>query len=350
MDERLRPSARISDLGELAAALPALVGFAPYESVVCIAVRDPGGRLGLTARADLPAGPAPAAAARDLARTVASDDPAAVLVAVVSEAPDEVEPGEVRLPHRGIVRELVVALTELGLPVRDAMLVRAGRWWSYDCPHPCCAPGAGTPLPGGTSEVVVAAIAAGAVVEPDRAALRARIARVAGPGAETCAAATWGLVERRARAALDDPVAEARRSEEALGRAVLRCRPGSTARLPDEEVAAVVWALTDLGVRDRALGSALGADAAAAEALWTECTRRAPAPLDAAPATLLAASAWLRGDGALANVALERALASRPGYRLAELLSQGLAACLPPAALRSVITAAAEAAGGAVAG
>jgi hypothetical protein len=355
MDERLRPSARISDLGELAAALPALMGFAPYESVVCIAVRGPGGRIGLTARADLPAGPASVVAARDLARRIASDDPAAVLVAVVSEAPDEMAPdemgpGEVGLPHRGVVHELVVALTELGLPVRDAMLVRAGRWWSYDCPHPCCAPGAGTPLPGGTSEVVVAAIAAGAVVEPDRAALRARIARVAGPGAETCAAATWGLVERRARAALDDPAAEARRSEEALGRAVLRCRPGSTARLPDEEVAAVVWALTDLGVRDRALGHALGADAAAAEALWTECTRRAPTPLDAAPATLLAASAWLRGDGALANVALERALASRPGYRLAELLSQGLAACLPPAALRSVITAAAEAAGGAVAG
>ena len=73
-----------------------------------------------------------------------------------------------------------------------------------------------------------------------------------------------------------------------------------------------------------------GADAPAAEILWTECTRRAPAPLDAAPATLLAVSAWLRGDGAMANVALARALAGEPGYALARLLAQALAACVPP--------------------
>jgi hypothetical protein len=74
--------------------------------------------------------------------------------------------------------------------------------------------------------------------------------------------------------------------------------------------------------------------------LWTECTRRGPAPFDAAPATLLAVSAWLRGDGAMANVALERALESRPGYTLARLLAQGLTGCLPPAALRAMVRAA----------
>ena len=90
-------------------------------------------------------------------------------------------------------------------------------------------------------------------------------------------------------------------------------------------------------VRDRALTLALGEDAPAAEQLWTECTRRAPAPLDAAPATLLAVGAWLRGDGAMANVALERALDSRPTYTLARLLADGLAACLPPAELRAML-------------
>jgi hypothetical protein len=70
-----------------------------------------------------------------------------------------------------------------------------------------------------------------------------------------------------------------------------------------------------------------------------ECARRAPAPLDAAPATLLAVSAWLRGDGATANIALERALASDPAYGLAQLLSQALAACLSPQDLRRLISA-----------
>ena len=101
----------------------------------------------------------------------------------------------------------------------------------------------------------------------------------------------------------------------AITAALARCRPGATGGAPGRPrggPGGLGAARRD--VRDRALGLALGADAAAAEALWTECTRRAPAPLDAAPATLLAVSAWLRGDGAMANVALDRALAGEPGY------------------------------------
>jgi hypothetical protein len=92
-------------------------------------------------------------------------------------------------------------------------------------------------------------------------------------------------------------------------------------------------------VRDRALALALGAEPAAAEQLWTDCTRRAPAPLDAAPATLLAVSAWLRGDGAMAAVALDRALGSDEDYQLAHLLRSALAACMRPAELRAMVSA-----------
>ncbi len=117
-----------------------------------------------------------------------------------------------------------------------------------------------------------------------------------------------------------------------------RCRPGRpSVPLTDDETARILWGLRDVHVRDRALQLALGQDAAAAETLWTACTRRALPPLNAAPATLLAVSAWLRGDGAMANIALTRALAGDPRYRLARLLAQGLAACLPPAELRRMI-------------
>ena len=101
----------------------------------------------------------------------------------------------------------------------------------------------------------------------------------------------------------------------------------------------MVWGLRDLDVRDRALQLATGPGAPAAEILWTECTRRAPGPLAAAPATLLAVSAWLRGDGAMANVALARALEVEPAYALARLLSRALAECVPPAELREMIRA-----------
>ncbi len=50
----------------------------------------------------------------------------------------------------------------------------------------------------------------------------------------------------------------------------------------------------------------------------------------AAPASLLAFTAWQCGDGALANVALDRALADTPGYSMALLLRDALAAGTPP--------------------
>ncbi|RBY90562.1 DUF4192 domain-containing protein [Blastococcus sp. TF02A-26] len=334
MDEPPRSPVRVSDPGEMAAALPALVGFLPHESVVLVALGGAGGRrVVLTARADLPAGAGSASPVRQLVHAVGAEQPTGVLLYVVSEAADDQEllafgpPGEVLtgLPHRALVHDLVRALAGGDVRVHDALLVRGGRWWSYDCPRPCCAPGAGTPLPGGVSEVEVAAVAAGAVVETSRGALAERIARVAGLAT---------------RAGAGRPVGPGLAVEDgwpAVLAALRLCRPGSVEPLPDAALTAVVWALTDLAVRDRALGLALGADAAAAEVLWTECTRRAPAPLDAAPATLLATAAWLRGDGAMANVALERALTSRPGYRLAELLADCLAARVHPSELRGLI-------------
>jgi hypothetical protein len=348
MDDHPRPEVRISDAGQIAAALPHLIGFHPHESVVVVGLGGPsGGRVGMAVRADLPAPARSAEVARVLAASIATDDPAAVVVAVVSESPDDREPllgqpeGEFvsGLPHRDVVHDVVVALAALDTPVRETVLVRRGRWWSYDCPEPCCAPDGGVPLPE-VGELAAAAVAGGVVVERDRAALGARIARLDGAALAAMEATTWRVGERRAEALLADPDAEARRAWDTVLRALRRCRPvegAAAGPLTDREVARVLWAVADVAVRDRALGLALGDDAAAAEVLWTECTRRGPAPFDAAPATLLAVSAWLRGDGAMANVALERALDSRPGYSLARLLAQGLTGCLPPAALRAMV-------------
>jgi len=66
--------------------------------------------------------------------------------------------------------------------------------------------------------------------------------------------------------------------------------------------------------------------------LWTALTRRAQPGHVAAAASLLAFTAWQSGDGALANIALDRALADDPGYTMARLLRDALAAGLPPSA------------------
>jgi hypothetical protein len=343
---------RLSDPGEIAAALPHLVGFRPAESVVLVSLTGPtGGRVGLTVRADLPPPPFAGELARQITDRVAVHDPDGVLIAVVSEAPDlpdddERPFGGPDLPHRHLVHELVLALDRAGILVRDALLVRAGRWWSYECPDPCCAPGAGTAVPEGTSELAAAAVLAGAVVAGSRAELEERLA----PSDEAdralvAAACLDSAAARAARAAVVGWPAVGNEAWGVLREAVARRRPGGLAaliRLSAAELAEVVWGLRDPIVRDRALGLCLGEDAEAAEAVWTECARRAPAPLDAAPATLVAVAAWLRGEGAMANVALDRALGSDPGYRLAGLLGQGLAACVPPTDLREMIAATTE--------
>ena len=72
--------------------------------------------------------------------------------------------------------------------------------------------------------------------------------------------------------------------------------------------------------------------------LWTDVLRRAQPGHVAAPAALLAFVAWQSGDGALANVALDRALADDPGYSMASLLRQVIAAGAPPSLARLPMT------------
>jgi hypothetical protein len=57
-----------------------------------------------------------------------------------------------------------------------------------------------------------------------------------------------------------------------------------------------------------------------------------------APAALLAFTAWQCGDGALANIALERALAANPRYSMALLLRDILDAGVPPSQARLPMT------------
>lgn len=348
MDRRThqRHSVHISEPGEVAAAVPHLLGFHPAESLVLITLAGPDGdSVGLTVRVDIPPLRHAAWLAADVTRHVRTAHPAAVLAVVVSEA-DDVGLPVPDLPHRELLHEVLLELSAAGVPVRDMILVRRGRWWSYDCPYPCCAPGAGTALPEGVTELAAASVATGQVVARSREDLAARVApsgtRSAAAMADICRAAVAEFTERLLGESARALAAE---SWAAIREAVRRCAPGSSAgdRLSDHEVARILCGLRDHVVRDRAMGLATGADADAAENLWSECTRRAPAALVAPPATLLAVSAWLRGDGAMANVALERALSTHPGYHLAGLLASALAECVAPTEIRALVASTVEA-------
>jgi Domain of unknown function (DUF4192) len=63
-----------------------------------------------------------------------------------------------------------------------------------------------------------------------------------------------------------------------------------------------------------------------------------PHPSVAAPASLFAFVAWQSGNGALANVALDRALDDDPRYSMALLLRQVIDSGAPPSLARLPMT------------
>lgn len=96
--------------------------------------------------------------------------------------------------------------------------------------------------------------------------------------------------------------------------------------------------LTHLRVRDDAWARMDPAFRDPHRRLWTDLVRHAQPGYVAAPACLLAVTAWQIGDGALANLALDRAAADDPGYPMAALLREALHACAPPSAATPPMT------------
>lgn len=104
----------------------------------------------------------------------------------------------------------------------------------------------------------------------------------------------------------------------------------------DEDMARLAHGLTDPRVRDTLYALAVGADAAAAESLWVMLSRALPEPWRIEALVQLAFSAYARGDGPLAGVALEAALRCDPHHRMAGMLDQALQSGMRPDKIRDL--------------
>jgi hypothetical protein len=105
-----------------------------------------------------------------------------------------------------------------------------------------------------------------------------------------------------------------------------------------DRLAWLAVSLIHLAVRDDAWARMVPEYRRAHLALWADIVRRADGPWLPAPASLLAFTAWQAGDGTLANIALDRALAADPEYSMALLLREILAAGVPPSEARLPMT------------
>jgi Domain of unknown function (DUF4192) len=321
--------------------VPHLLGFVPEESLIVIGVTPPRDRIKLTLRYDLPDLPEPDLAA-DLAAHAIGVLRAQRLTAAVAVG---YGPEALVTP---VANELRDAARQAEIDLREFLRVQDGRYWSYACGNEACCPVEGVPFDATVADPAEAeALAAvGDRVLASRAAVAARVAPLGGIAAESMRQAT-----RRAEQHIARLLAKVRKSARlgaarhmiaaeglaAVGAMIARYRDGGRFT-SDYEIARITVALRDLRVRDDAWARMDPAHADQHLRLWIDVVRRAQPGYVAAPAALLAFIAWQSGDGALANVALDRALADDPWYSMALLLRQVITAGAPPALARLPMT------------
>jgi hypothetical protein len=335
-----QPRVRVSSPADILAVVPHLLGFHPAHSLVVMGVGRPRARVQLAFRYDLP-DPPDSVHAADIAEHAAEVLRHRRLSTVIGVG---YGPGTLVTP---VADALAPALRQAGLRLHELMRVEDGRYWSYLCQNPECCPAEGVPFDLRANPAAAAMTVAGLVAYPDRAALAGTVAPVTGPAARSMERATQRARERaagliaqapapgpgaggQARALLD----EGRR---AVQEAIATYRAGGRL-LADEPVAWLTVVLAHLAVRDDAWARMDAGYRAAHLRLWTDVVRRATTAYLPAPASLLAFTAWQSGEGALANIAIDRALAADPGYSLARLLRDIMDAGVPPSAARVPMT------------
>ena len=315
----------------MVAFVPHVCGFVPTESLVVMSLRGPRRRVGLTLRFDLPGSAALAAAAAEVTARVVHDGGSEALLFVWTE-----EAGE--LVRADLVEAVTDALEEAGVGVQEALLVRGGRWWSYRCSDPRCCPPEGVPLEQSAGSPALALMQAtdaydGRLVLPSREELAASIEPPTFLAAEAArqalVAADEAAVERIEQVGLE----EVRADDLAALRAAVDRAADPRAVPGDAELFALTVSLHDVLVRDQVLTWALDQPEQLL-ALLLAVARRTVAPFDVPALTMLAIVSWLRGNGALANVALDRAWRGDPTYSLAALVREGLDQQVPPSVVR----------------
>jgi hypothetical protein len=323
---------------ELLAALPHMLGYVPTDSLVLVCMHGGKKRTGLLLRYD------------DWVADYPEDFFARAIPRIEHEAPDsllvvmfgERSPIDGDLPDRAFTELLVDELDQLGLDELDVLYTAEGRWWSYLCEDPRCCPPEGTPVTiGSDAELLLAAehAYAGTAVLPDR---RSLVRSLSFTDTDALTRRRIELEEAIKRTVAFSPES-ARRLAHRSVLDILERLADPRERLTDDEVAELVGLVEHLWGRDEFLVH--GIDPDEREILirvMSDVVRRVPPPYDAPVCSILAWLTYARGDGTLANIAVDRALATDPDYSLAQLVRSGLDQQIPPSLVQEAMAGAAE--------
>lgn len=288
---------------DLLAAVPFLIGYEPKDSIVLVSLKDES--ITMAIRVDFPDSISVFDARSLMSKLTGSDG-----VLLVTYIPDSC------LDAESVLGPLIDALDLEGIPLRESIIVVGNRWRSLICGDLDCCPIEGSPLPNlSDSRIAVEEISRGKLMPYKNIN---EMAESLDPDLDPVIIEMMGRIDP-----IDyqsDPVPYQRDGANAIldflhDFAVDRiCRDK---RL----VAKVLVRLKDLQVRDFALGS-MSAEGDLYFDAWNWLLRKAPEGFVAAPATLFAVAAYERGDGAMANLALERAEGDQANYSMIKLLRQ----------------------------
>jgi hypothetical protein len=245
------------------------------------------------------------------------------------------------LARRKLISALRERLASHDIEVIEALLVRGGRWWSYVCGDPTCCPPQGREVPQmltpAAAHYAAEVVAGGGAVLTDRRELERSIRPPRNPVADAVrrqaleAAGEW-VVETIAEGGAD-----ALRSDTvALLEALVRRWADGSRDLTAEEAGQVILGLGLKAARDEAATMLLYTEGEVLLALLGALARHAELADAAAICTVLAWVAYAHGHGALANVAVERALEADPGYEMARLIEDAMGRMITPAEIRAL--------------
>jgi hypothetical protein len=244
---------------------------------------------------------------------------AALIVAYAKESSADPE---------NVLINISAALVRAGIDIKESLIVRNNRFRSMLCSDLTCCPPEGTQVPDLDSSRIAAehVIAGHPMPFEDVDGLVQSIAAVRTSfetGWQDEVQEFWISsdteeirdLQRDGATAIIDLAGEYRQSRGAEDR---------------ELVARVIGRMSDIQVRDFALGSHSEETADFYWAMWRDLLRIAPRGFVAPIACLFAAMAYERGEGALAHKALDRALHDDDQYSLALLLRRVFTAGWPP--------------------
>jgi hypothetical protein len=320
------PTIPVRSPADLLALVPYLIGFHPSASLCVVGTKE--SAVTCAFRYDLPDAGHLEEFSSALASMIAGKPVEVVVLAGYGPEQDVT-------PAMNAARE---AMVTAGVRVADALRADQGRYWSYICGDDTCCPPEGTPYYASTSAAAAAAVACRMTALPDRGELAASIATEQGPFRTAVEDATERAVEQiekqmRGPGGARGFILEVRQM---IGNALNTYRNGE--RLGVDDVARLSVLLGSIRLRDEAWVTIKPGGLETQLMLWSDLTRRATVNT-AACASLLAFTAWLDGNGALANIAVDRALEADPGYSMARLIADLLAFGLPPGVAATLPTA-----------